>query len=227
MRHSRKCDVASCLLPVPKPHCPYFPPCVLFQYLYSNKENQGNLSEERSPMGRESNPGLSWTNRKWSPKQCETGNWYFARSPYISYSTGQRVSSQPSWRDRHLGEYQVVTTRINSITYCFTNILKYFSWTAVGWDSAVGKATRYGLDGPEIESRCGARFSAPVQTSPRVNPVSYTMGTGSFSGVNQPGRGVDHPTQFSAEVKEKVELYIFSPSGSSWPVLGRAWRVPM
>jgi len=32
----------------------------------------------------------------------------------------------------------------------------------VGRDSVVGIATRYGLGGPEIESRWGARFSAPV-----------------------------------------------------------------
>jgi hypothetical protein len=32
----------------------------------------------------------------------------------------------------------------------------------VGQDSSVGIATRYGLDGPEIESPVGARFSAPV-----------------------------------------------------------------
>jgi hypothetical protein len=43
------------------------------------------------------------------------------------------------------------------------------------------------------------------------------MGTGSFPGVKRPGRGVDHPP--SAEVKERVELYIYSPSGPSWPVL--------
>ena len=34
---------------------------------------------------------------------------------------------------------------------------------------------------------------APVQTSPGVNPASYTKGTGSFPGVKRPGRGVDHP----------------------------------
>ena len=33
-------------------------------------------------------------------------------------------------------------------------------------DSSVGIATRYGLDDPGIESRCGSRFSAPVQTGP-------------------------------------------------------------
>ena len=38
-----------------------------------------------------------------------------------------------------------------------------------------------------------ARYSAPVQTGSGVNPASYTMGTGSFSGVKRPGRGVDHP----------------------------------
>jgi len=37
------------------------------------------------------------------------------------------------------------------------------------------------------------------------------MGTGSFSGVKRPGRGVDHPLPSSAEVKERVELYLYSP----------------
>ena len=36
----------------------------------------------------------------------------------------------------------------------------------MGRDSVVGIATRYGLDGPGIESRWGVKFSAPVQTSP-------------------------------------------------------------
>jgi len=30
------------------------------------------------------------------------------------------------------------------------------------------------------------------------------MGTGSFQGVKRPGRGVEHPTPSSAEVKERV-----------------------
>jgi hypothetical protein len=36
-----------------------------------------------------------------------------------------------------------------------------------------------------------------------------------------PGRGIDHPPPPSPEVKEIVELYLYSPSGPSWPVLGR------
>jgi hypothetical protein len=43
----------------------------------------------------------------------------------------------------------------------------------------------------------------------------------SFPWVKQPGRGVDHPPPSSTEVKERVELYLYSPSGPSWPVLGR------
>ena len=57
----------------------------------------------------------------------------------------------------------------------------------------------------------GARFSAPVQTDPGADPASYTMGTGSFLGVTWQGRGVDHPPHSSAEVKERVELYLYSP----------------
>ena len=50
-------------------------------------------------------------------------------------------------------------------------------------------ATGYGLDGPGIESRWGAGFSAPVQTGPGAHPASCTMGTGSFAGVKS-GRSV-------------------------------------
>jgi hypothetical protein len=58
-----------------------------------------------------------------------------------------------------------------------------------GPGSSVGIATGYGLDGPGIESRWGARFSAPVQTGPEAHPASCTMGTGSFQGVKS-GQGV-------------------------------------
>jgi len=54
----------------------------------------------------------------------------------------------------------------------------------------------------------GARFSAPVKTGPGAHPASYTIGTGSAPGVKQPGHGVNHPPPSSAEVKERVELFI-------------------
>jgi len=66
----------------------------------------------------------------------------------------------------------------------------------------------------------GARFSAPVQTSSEAHPASYTVGTTFFLGVQWPGRGVDLPPPSRSEVKERVELYLYLPSGPSWPVLG-------
>jgi hypothetical protein len=65
----------------------------------------------------------------------------------------------------------------------------------------------------------GERLPAPVQTSHKAHPASLAMGTGSISGVKQPGCGIDHPPSSSAEVKERVELHINSPSGPSWPFL--------
>ena len=58
-----------------------------------------------------------------------------------------------------------------------------------GPGNVVGIATGYGLNDPGVESRWGARFSAPVQTGPGAHPVSCTMGTGSFPGVKS-GQGV-------------------------------------
>ena len=73
----------------------------------------------------------------------------------------------------------------------------------------------YGLGGPGIEPRWGVEIFGPG-----AHPASYTMGTGSFPEVKRPRRGVDHPPPYSAKVKERVELYVYSPSEPSWPVLG-------
>jgi len=55
---------------------------------------------------------------------------------------------------------------------------------------------------------------------PWGHSASYTMSTKSFLGVKQPGHGVDHPPPSSAEVKGRIELYLHSPSGPSWAVIG-------
>jgi hypothetical protein len=89
-----------------------------------------------------------------------------------------------------------------------------------GRDISVGIATRYGLVSPGIESRWGARFSAPAQTGLGTHPASYRMGKGFFLRVKRPGHCVDHPPLPSVEVKERVDLYLYSPFGSPWPVLG-------
>jgi len=80
-----------------------------------------------------------------------------------------------------------------------------------GYLSRYSDLLRAGRSGDRILVE--ARFSTPVQTAPGAHPASYTVGTGSFPGVKRPGPGVDHPPPSSAEVKERVELYLYSPSG--------------
>ena len=80
-------------------------------------------------------------------------------------------------------------------------------------DSSVGIAIRYGLDGPGIESRWGARFSAPIQADARAHPASYTTGTGSFPGVNRPRRSVDHPPHLAPRLKKEYSYTSNPPPG--------------
>ena len=79
----------------------------------------------------------------------------------------------------------------------------------VGRESAVGVATTLRAGRSEDRIPMGARFSAPAL--PSGPPSLCTMGTGSFPGLKRPWRGVDHPPRSSAEVKERIELYIYSP----------------
>jgi hypothetical protein len=89
------------------------------------------------------------------------------------------------------GQFTVlILYKVTLRAYCIEdggNSVSFHSW--YGPCSSVGIATSYGLDGPGIESRWGARFSALVQTGPGAHPASCTMGTGSFPGVKS-GQGV-------------------------------------
>ena len=86
-----------------------------------------------------------------------------------------------------------------------------------GCDSSVGIATHYALDSPGIESVWEARFSTPA-LGPTQPPIQWVPGL--YRGVKRPGHGVDRPPPSSTKVKERVELYLFSPSGPPWPFLG-------
>ena len=90
----------------------------------------------------------------------------------------------------------------------------YVDQILMGRYSSVGIATRYGHDGPGIEPQWRRAFLHPSKLA--MGPTQYTMGTASFPGVKRPGRGVDHPPSSSAGVKERVDLYLCSSSGTSW-----------
>ena len=83
----------------------------------------------------------------------------------------------------------------------------------MGRDSSVGIETHYGLDHPGVESRWGRDFphpsrlvlgptQSPVQSVSRLSPGGKAVGA---------WRGVGHPPQSSAEVQERVELYLSPP----------------
>ena len=86
-------------------------------------------------------------------------------------------------------------------------------------DSVVGVATATGWT--DWGSNPGGLFrTAPDRP---WGPLSLYSGYRvSFLEVKPSERGVYHPTPSSAEVKERVELYLYSPSGPSWPV-GVLW----
>jgi hypothetical protein len=67
-------------------------------------------------------------------------------------------------------------------------------------------------------------FSAPVQTGSEAHPASYTMGPGLPRGYSSRGMALTSHPPPSTKVKERVELYLYSPTGSLWPVLG--WNLP-
>jgi hypothetical protein len=58
------------------------------------------------------------------------------------------------------------------------------------------------------------------QTVPGAYPAPYTVGTGSFSGVKLPGRDVNLQPPCRTKVKERVDLYLYSPSLPSWRLMG-------
>ena len=62
----------------------------------------------------------------------------------------------------------------------------------------------------------------PHPSRPALGPAQphIQLVPGLSQGVRRPRHGDDHPHPSSAKVKETVELYLYSPSGPLWPVLG-------
>jgi len=90
----------------------------------------------------------------------------------------------------------------------------------VGPNSLVGIAAHYGLDDPgskpSEEGRDLLHPSKPVLV-PSQPPVKWVSGF--FLRVKVVGAWHKTFTPYSAEVQERVELYLYFVSGPSWPVV--------
>jgi hypothetical protein len=89
--------------------------------------------------------------------------------------------------------------------------------------SRYSDSLRAGRSGDRIP--VGARFSVHVHTGPGAHPASQYNGYRVFHGGKAAGAWCWPPTPSNTEVKERVELYLYSPSGPSWSVLG--WPLPL
>jgi hypothetical protein len=95
--------------------------------------------------------------------------------------------------------------------------------TSMGQDSVVSIATHHGLKGLGIASWGGQIFRSCPDWSWGPPSLLYDGYQVCFQGVKRPGCGINHLPPSSAEVKERVELYLYCPSGPSWTVLGELY----
>jgi hypothetical protein len=116
---------------------------------------------------------------------------------------------------------------------CMTDELIY-SWPKQGYklfygdtinlhlcmDHVVDIASRYGLDGPGIVFWWRRDFlhMSSLALGPTQPPIKWVPGL--FPGGKARGAWLWQSSPYSTEVKERVELYLYSPSRLTWPVLG-------
>ena len=111
--------------------------------------------------------------------------------------------------------YLVTYTSNNIVNFRWQQVTKkHLHSRALGRGSSVGKATRYGLDGPGIESRWGRDWSWGL-------PSLLYNGYRVFRGGKAAGAWRRPPTPSKRRGHERVELYKYSPFGSQGPVIGR------
>jgi hypothetical protein len=125
------------------------------------------------------------------------------------------------WQSVHWHSGRVCTGTVAECALVYPVIILQFEFhllyvvcTWVGRDSTIGIVTGYGLGGPRIESRWGRDFPhPPVQTGPGAHPASYKMWYRVFPRGKAAGTWHCPPTRSSAEVKERVQRYLYTPSG--------------
>jgi hypothetical protein len=116
----------------------------------------------------------------------------------------------------------IITTTItnnNNNYYYYYSVIYYVLNSTVDRDISDSVATGLGLDGSGIESRWRRDFPHPSR--PALGPIRPTIqrSSGLFPRGKAGGSGFTHQPPSSAEVKERLELHRYSPSGTSWSLL--------
>jgi hypothetical protein len=132
-------------------------------------------------------------------ERCWPGNWNESRAS-VPFAAGRQAVGQ-QWSECREGGHnlQSLISKIQQDYkfHIFTVILTVSSSQNNDYEQL---ATGWTIRG---SNPMGGRFSATVQTGPGDHPSSYAMGTGCFTGVKWPGRGVDHPTQLTPRLKKE------------------------
>jgi hypothetical protein len=89
-------------------------------------------------------------------------------------------------------------------TYTVSHIYKMNGKILGRHNSVVGTATRYGVDGPGIESLEGGETSLAAHTGADAHTAIRTMGTVSFPGAMRPERVAHHSPPSSARLRMGV-----------------------
>ena len=87
----------------------------------------------------------------------------------------------------------------------------------MGGDVPVGIAARHWLDVSRMH------FVHPPHGSWRLPSLLYNEHRVLFPGLGRHRRSINHPPTSSTDVKERVELYLYAPSGPSRPVIGQIY----
>ena len=91
----------------------------------------------------------------------------------------------------------------------------------MGRASVVSRATCYGLEGMGIAFWWREVLHIHMDRTWDPPSLLYNGYWVSFLGIKQPGRGINHLPPSSTKVKKKrVELYLYSPSETSWQIIG-------
>jgi hypothetical protein len=95
------------------------------------------------------------------------------------------------------------------VCVCVYIYIYIYIYKGSGPGSVVGIATAYGLESPGIESQWGRDF--PHLSRPAVRPTLYNRHRVFPGGKVRLGSDADPSPPSSAEVKNRVELYLYSP----------------